>query len=87
MHHVDNVGRASTAMSKACKVEGAQRLYLEDDEASTSPAASTGSVTLALAALLPITAVLSFVGGTRLAKARAQPARDCESLMDGPEVE
>ena len=88
VHHIENVNRAGVAMSKACHVGEAQRLYLEDDEASTTQeATSSSSVTMALAALLPITAVLSFVGGTRLAKSGTQPARDCESLMEDSQVE
>jgi len=38
---------------------------------------------LVLAALLPISAVFSFVAGSRFAKSRAQSVReaDCEQLM------
>merc|ERR1711988_581869 len=78
-HAIGNVDRACTAMAQDCKISEAERLYLEnEDEAPVAPASSSGSVTLALAALLPITAVVSFVGGKRLAKARAQAIPDCE---------
>jgi len=82
-HAIGNVDRAGTAMAHDCKISEAERLYLEnEDEAPVAPASDSSSVTLALAALLPITAVLSFVGGKRLAKARAQQTMDGEALMN-----
>jgi len=63
-----------------CKVDEADRLYLENGE----KAATSNSMPLALAALLPISAVLSFVAGSRFAKYRSQQGAreaDCEQLM------
>merc|ERR1712098_604492 len=69
-------------MNKHCEV-GAERLYqLENGDRVEMQSASGSSVTLALAALLPITAVLAFVGGSRFAKARVQPADDHAPLVE-----
>jgi len=77
VRQVENVARAGTAMTKDCDIGGAERLYLEDAEVSTP--ASDNKATMALAAILPITAVVAFVGGSRFAKARA-PQHDMELL-------
>lgn len=89
VQQIHNVGRASIDMAAHCELTAAERLYLEDDDDDddVTPATGSSSVTLGLAALLPITAVLSFAVGKRLAKARSSLAQDCESLVDGPEVE
>jgi len=68
VREIENVGRASTAMTKDCDIGGAERLYLEDAEASTP--ASDNKVSMALSALLPLTAVVAFVGGSRFARSR-----------------
>jgi len=86
IHHVDNVDRAGTNMARHCHLSAAERLYLEDEDEEIAPA-SNNSATLALAALLPITAVLSFAIGKRLAKSRPQPEADCETLMEPQNVE
>merc|ERR1719453_1264817 len=80
VHELQNVGRASVAMNKACHLNEAERLYLDNEDAPIAPAANNNGVTFGLAALLPITAVLSFVGGSRIAKARTAAPRDFESL-------
>jgi len=74
-----SISQAGLKVADECKVEEADRLYLENGE----KAATSNSMPLALAALLPISAVLSFVAGSRFAKYRAQGAReaDCEQLM------
>jgi len=74
-----NVANAGVNIADKCKVTAAERLYLENGEAT--PAGS--SMPLVLAALLPISAVFSFVAGSRFAKSRAQSVReaDCEQLM------
>jgi len=77
VRQIENVGRASVAMTKDCNVGGAERLYLEDADASAP--ASDNKATMALAALLPLTAVVAFVGGSRFAKSRAQ-VMDAELL-------
>merc|ERR1712232_1266632 len=81
---VHDVARASVNLAKHCDLSDAERLYLEDDDESPiSPATTGSSMTLALAALLPISAALSFVVGSRFARSRSQeaPVRDFESLM------
>jgi len=77
-----NVADVGMSVHKACALTAEQRLYLENDaEKATS---SSSSLPMALAALLPISAVLSFVAGSRFSKARAQNARspDCEMLVE-----
>jgi len=69
VRHVSNVGRAGVDMAKNCAV-GAERLY-QIEHGNVEPQ-SSNSMTLALAAFLPLTAVLSFVGGSRIAKPRVQ---------------
>jgi hypothetical protein len=69
VRHVSNVGRASVDLQQSCEI-GAERLYqIEHGEVENQ---SSNSMTLVLAAFLPLTAVLSFVGGSRFAKPRAQ---------------
>jgi len=82
VRQTENVGRASVAMVGECDIGAAERLYLEDAEDSMTPATSN-KATVALAALLPITAVVAFVGGSRFAKARAQSTEDSELLVEG----
>jgi len=75
-----NVADVGMKVHAACSSDA--RLYLENGaEKATS---SSSSMPLALAALLPISAVLSFVAGSRFAKARSQNARsaDCEMLVE-----
>jgi len=75
-----NVADVGMKVHAACSEDA--RLYLENGaEKATS---SSSSMPLALAALLPISAVLSFVAGSRFAKARSQNARsaDCEMLVE-----
>jgi hypothetical protein len=83
VHQLGVVDRASIEMSKQCELTKDQRLYLEqEDLEDDEEASSSGSVTLALSALLPLTAVVGFVGGSRFAKTRTQtPEDDCEMLM------
>jgi len=74
------IAQAGLKVKGACKVDEADRLYLENGE----KAATGNSMPLALAALLPISAVLSFVAGSRFAKYRSQQGAreaDCEQLM------
>jgi hypothetical protein len=85
IHHVDNVDRAGTNMARHCDLTAAERLYLDGEDEVSTPASN--SATLALAALLPITAVMSFVMGKRLAKSRAEPSLERESLVEAPDVE
>jgi len=81
----ENVARAAVAMSKDCNIGAAERLYLEDAEAASITPATSNKATVALAALLPITAVVAFVGGSRFAKARTQVTSDSELLVGDSE--
>merc|ERR1712232_921963 len=82
VQQLGNVDRASVQMSKDCELTHDQRLYLEqEDEEDDVEASSGNSATLALAALLPFTAVLSFVLGNRIKKASSVQPRDCEALV------
>lgn len=73
-----DIAEAGDEVSTECKAS-ASRLYEEEK----SDTARASSMPLALAALLPISAVLSFVAGSRFAKYRAEqsPVRDFESLQ------
>jgi len=77
---LSHIGTAGLAIADKCKVSKAERLYLENGEAT--PTGS--SLPLALAAMLPLSAVVSFVAGSRFAKSRTQSVRDadCEQLME-----
>ena len=80
--HLSELGMT---MKKECS-ETASRLYLASN--SEVSAATSSPLLLALAAVLPITAVLSFVAGSRFAKSRKYiEARDTEPsfLESGPE--
>jgi len=79
VRHTENVARAGVAMTKECDIGAAERLYLEDAEEASITSAGSNKATVALAALLPITAVVAFVGGSRFAKSRAQVS-DAELL-------
>jgi len=69
VRHVSNVARAGIDLADKCQ-SGADRLY--EIEHGNAEAPSSTSMTLGLAASLPLVAVLSFVGGSRFAKARGQ---------------
>jgi len=77
-----NVADVAMKVHKDCALSEDERLYLETDTQKAT--SSSSSMPLAMAALLPISAVLSFVAGSRFAKARAQNARspDCEMLVE-----
>jgi len=78
VHSLMKVSEAGIEISKKCKEEDrVARLYTDDGKAE----GGSSSVTLALAALLPISAVLAFVAGSRFAKARVQTTRDLESFV------
>jgi hypothetical protein len=81
-HALANVDRAGTEMGRKCQITEAERLYLDNEDEAPVAAPASNSVTLALAALLPISAVVSFVAGSRLAKVRAAATRDAESLVE-----
>jgi hypothetical protein len=62
---LDGVAAAGIAIEQNCKVE-ASRLYLAENE-DTTPT-TNNSMSIALAALLPVAAILGFVGGRRVQK-------------------
>jgi hypothetical protein len=65
---VNRMASAGIEMKRKC-AEGEERLYqLEHGEGVEQ--GSSSSMTMALAALLPLTAVVAFVGGSRFAKGR-----------------
>jgi len=68
VRHVSNVGRAGVDLQQNC-VADARLFQIEHGDVEPQ---SSNSMTLALAAFLPLTAVLSFVGGSRFAKPRSQ---------------
>merc|ERR1712070_444624 len=68
--HLQNVGRASVDLNKYCEI-GAERLYQLEHGVEDQSGSST--LTMGSAALLPFSAVLSFVVGSRFAKFRGQP--------------
>jgi len=71
LRQLSNLGKAGTTLSKECALSEAERLYLDtgDDDLETE---TTGSnfMNMGLTALIPVTAVLSFVVGRRIAKGR-----------------
>merc|ERR1719215_1642753 len=71
---------AGTKISKACTLNPAQQLYLDNakEGVKTPTTTSNNLPSFALAALLPMTAVVSFVAGRRMAKFRQAPAADDE---------
>jgi len=76
-----NVAKGGVELSHHCHLSESRLYALEDesDETNKPKDVTNSSLTLALAAMLPVAAVLGFMGGSRLSKAR--PTRDFESLM------
>jgi len=69
---VNNVARAAVGMDEHCDISKAERLFLDDDEDTIATGTGGTSVTLGLVALLPLTAVVAFMGGSRIAKTRGE---------------
>merc|ERR1712139_530700 len=69
VRYLTDLGRAGVGLHENCE-EGAERLY--ELEHGVEMQSGGSSMTIALAALLPIAAVLSFVVGSRFAKSRRQ---------------
>lgn len=80
--YLGGIGQLGIVLEHSCG-EHDERLYLDSEN---SQSAATSPLILALAAALPMTAVASFVAGTRLSKARqtrqvaAVPSEDAELL-------
>lgn len=84
-HALGDVSDAGIRLDENCKPDATERLFLAnfDGNKVTPTTSGTNSLTVALAAFLPITAVVAFVGGKRLAKVRsvAEPVADEEMLV------
>merc|ERR1711865_402667 len=82
---LNHMADAGINIGAACEVTKEERLYLQNGAAASPTGTPLNAIfmPLALAFLLPISAVLSFVAGSRFAKARAQSVcqTDCEQLM------
>jgi len=80
---VGTVDRAGTALAAACAPTPAARLYLDSlDQKKVAAAPASSGLTMGLTAMLPLTAVVAFVAGKRLATARSvQPLPDEEMLV------
>merc|ERR1712028_50549 len=74
---LNGVADIASSMSKTCKAS-ASRLYFEKSDEHTS-VVTNNSMSLTLAAFLPVAAVLGFVGGRRFGKSRG--ARDDEAMI------
>jgi hypothetical protein len=69
-----DVDRSAAGMQMGCGLVANPRLYSaleEDDEDVSAAGSSSGPLTFALAAVLPITAVVGYVAGKRLARGTA----------------
>merc|ERR1711908_64873 len=75
VQQLSNVDRASVQMSKDCELSHDQRLYLEQED-DEEPTEEGSSLTLGLAALLPISTAVAFAAGSRFAKVRVQTEQD-----------
>merc|ERR1719272_2786019 len=85
---VNNVARAAVGMDEHCDISKAERLFLDDDEDTIATGTGGTSVTLGLVALLPLTAVVAFMGGSRIAKTRGEfkrgtPSAHCSGGLHG----
>lgn len=78
LRNLAKLSGAGVRVGSACSLNEDQRLYLEHAKVAGKIPTNTNSNLsfLGLAALLPMTAVLSFVAGRRMAKYREVPAAD-----------
>merc|ERR1719502_1672805 len=80
-----DVDRSASGMQMGCGLVANPRLYAaldEDEDFGAAPASGGSSLTFALAALLPLTAVVGFIGGKRLAKGRTFSVEETEGLVE-----
>jgi len=79
LRNLAHLSASGTELAEACSLTAAERLYLENGNGAQAEAGTnTRFLSFALAAFLPITAVLSFLSGRRMAKPR-MPAENAES--------
>merc|ERR1712224_233156 len=83
LRDLTSLGKAGSDMEQVCGLDHAERLYLQ--ESRTKNIQSEASVkeslpSLALVMMLPITAVLSFIAGRRMAKTRQISVQDAEAV-------
>jgi len=87
LRNLAHLSASGTSLAAACALTGPERLFLENDGNDVQEAqddTKSKSLSFGLAALLPITAVLAFMGGRRMAKTRT-PTYDAEALVGGEE--
>jgi len=78
------VAEGGRGLAKDCELSESRLYALENDEDETelSEGSSSSFVTLGLAAMLPLAAVLGFVGGSRVSKGRSQmQTREVQPLV------
>jgi len=75
VREISQISSIALGMSDSCTAASSSRLYIENAKATT---ATNNSMSLALAAFLPVAAVLGFVLGRRMGNANAN--RDFESM-------
>jgi len=80
LRNLAELSQAGTIMGNVCELSADERLYLDNARGGVEAPDNTNSnlPTSALVALLPMTAVLSFVAGRRIAKFHRAPAADPE---------
>lgn len=84
VQQVNNVFRSGVELDHKCHVDDFDRLYI--DGGAEEKKKEDNSVTRVLAALIPLTAVVSFIGGSRIARSQARDM-DSESLQPMADVE
>jgi len=77
-----NVAKGGRGVAKECHTSEARLYALDDEEEVKKEDGSSSFVTVALTAMLPLAAVLGFVGGSRLSKGRTQRStREIQPLV------
>jgi len=80
LRNLVELSESGMKVSSECRLNEAQQLYLDNakERVETPTNSNSNLSTLALAALLPMAAVLSFVAGRRMAKYRPVPVEELE---------
>jgi hypothetical protein len=83
LKELTNVAKGGRNVAKECHTSESRLYALDnDDETEIAEDSSSSSVTLALAAMLPLAAVVGFVSGTRLSKGHSQRStREIQPLV------